>query len=181
MEITRHLGLENRNGNERWMLVWWRLQDTWGWKIEMEMNNGYSSDGNYKTLGSCPATGLRGLRGVSKQRPTVYKRFGLRSSLQSRGRQSKRVAAVKWTNSAVKWTKSAVKWTRSRQSSGQGGGNWVDKAGSREQVEVQGVEAVGQEDFGNNLIRFKVVKFVRIVERGLSYSLVNKNIGNFFG
>ena len=57
----------------------------------------------------------------------------------------------------------------------------MDKAGSREQVEVQGVEAVGQEDFGNNLIRFKVVKFVRIVERGLSHSLVNKNIGNFFG
>ena len=57
----------------------------------------------------------------------------------------------------------------------------MDETGSREQVEIQGVEAVGQEDFGNNLIRFKVVKFVRIVERGLSYSLVNKNIGNFFG
>ena len=60
----------------------------------------------YETWGWTPASELRG---VSKQRPTVYKSFGLRSSLQSRGRQLKEWQQSKGTRTAVEGDKLPVK------------------------------------------------------------------------
>ena len=102
----------------------------------------------------------------------------------NRGRQS--IKGLAWGAACSQEAGSRREWRqssgRTRQSSGHKVSSQVDKEGSQVyeggswgqggwhssgQVEAQGVEAASQEDFWNHLIRFKEVKFVRIVDRGV--------------